>query len=95
MLWTATLSRISQSARQLKNNTIRMKRFKDNKYLLDKRRFEESERQKKRWLRNLSWKKALQLEESLISSALIWEWRRNFFEDNPLCLKKSLAKNKK
>jgi len=69
-----------------------MKRCKDNKYLLDKRRFEEPERQKKRWLRNLSWKKALQLEESLISSALIWEWRRNFPEDNPVCLKLSLKK---
>lgn len=72
-----------------------MKRCKDNKYLLDKRRFEESERQKKRWLRNLSWKKALQLEESLISSALIWEWRRNFPEDNPVCLKNSLVKKQK
>ena len=72
-----------------------MRRFKDNKYLLDKRRFEVTRQQKKRWLKGLSWKKALQLEESLISSALIWEWRRNFFEDNPLCLKKSLGKNKK
>ena len=70
-----------------------MKRFKDNKYLLDNRRFERSVRQKNQWLANLSLKKALQLEESLISSALIWEWRRNFFDDNPLCLKKSLGKN--
>jgi hypothetical protein len=69
-----------------------MKRFKNNKYLLDKRRFESSEQQKKRWLRNLSFKKALRLEESLISSALIWEWRRNFSKDNPVCLKKSLQK---
>jgi hypothetical protein len=71
-----------------------MKRFKDNKYLLDKRRFESSEQQKKRWLKNLSFKKAIQLEESLISSELIWEWRKNFVEDNPVCLKLSL-KNKK
>ncbi len=72
-----------------------MKRFKDNKYLLDKRRFESSQQQKKQWLMNLSCKKALQLEESLISSALIWEWRKNFFEDNPICLKKGLSKHKK
>jgi hypothetical protein len=72
-----------------------MKKFKDNKYLLDKRRFEKSEQEERRRLRNLSPKKAIRLEESLISSALIWEWRRNFPEDNPLCLKKSLAKNKK
>jgi hypothetical protein len=72
-----------------------MKRLKDNKYLLDNRRFEKSMRQKNQWLANLSMKKALQLEESLISSSLIWEWRRNFFDDNPLCLKKSLGKNKK
>ncbi len=62
---------------------------------MDNKRFEALQQQKKRWLRNLSWKKAIQLEEGLISSALIWEWRRNFFKDNPLCLKKSLGKNKK
>ena len=49
------------------------KRFKDNKALLDKSRFEKSEQEKKQWLRNLSWKKALRLEESLLSSELIWE----------------------
>jgi hypothetical protein len=72
-----------------------MKRLKNNKGLLDTRRFERLEQGKKRWLQNLSWKKAIRLEESLISSVLIWEWRRNFFEDNPLCLKKSLGKHKK
>ena len=46
-------------------------------------------------LANLSWKKALRLEESLISSELIWEWRRNFSEDNPVCLRKSLRKKRK
>ena len=67
------------------------KRFKDNKAMLDKSRFEKSEQEKKQWLRNLSWKKALRLEKSLLSSELIWEWRRNFPEDNPICLQKSLA----
>ncbi len=71
------------------------KRFKDNKALLDKSRFEKSEQEKKQWLRNLSWTKALRLEESLISSELIWEWRRNFPEDNPVCLRKSLATKQK
>jgi len=69
-----------------------MKRFKDNKSLLDNRRFEGTEHQKKQWLANLSRKKALQLEESLISSAFIWEWRRNFSKDRPVCLRKSLGK---
>jgi len=72
-----------------------MKRFKNNQYLLDKKRAERLLQQQKRWLRNLPWKKAIRLEESLISSVLIWEWRRNFFKDKPLCLKKSLVKNKK
>jgi len=72
-----------------------MKRLKNNKGLLHTRRFERLEQGKKRWLQTLSWKKAIRLEESLISSVLIWEWRRNFFEDNPLCLKKSLGKHKK
>ncbi len=71
------------------------KQSKDNKALLDKSRFEKSEQEKKQWLRNLSWKKALRLEESLLSSELIWEWRRNFPEDNPICLQKSLATRQK
>jgi len=71
------------------------KRFKDNKALLDKSRFEKSEQEKKQWLRNLSWKKALRLEESLLSSELIWEWRKNFPEDNPICLQKGLAAKQK
>ncbi len=56
------------------------KRFKDNKALLDKSRFEKSEQEKKQWLRNLSWKEALRLEESLLSSELIWEWRKIFLK---------------
>jgi len=72
-----------------------MKRFKDNKGLLDKKRFEKSEQEKRKFLRNLSWKKALAMEESLISSKLIWEWRKNFFEDNPISLKNSLFKKQK
>jgi len=72
-----------------------MSQFKDNKGLLNNRRFEKSEQEKKQWLRNLSWKKALQLEESLISSELIWEWRRNFPKDNPICIKNSLVKKQK
>ena len=66
--------------------------MKDNKGLLNKKRFEKAEQQKKQWLKNLSWKKALQLEENLISSELIWEWRGNFSKDNPVCLKNSLDK---
>jgi len=72
-----------------------MKRLRNNQHLLDKKRAEKLLQQQKRWLRNLPWKKVIRLEESLISSALIWEWRRNFFEDKPLCLKKSLGQNKK
>jgi len=72
-----------------------MKHSKGDKGLLNKKRFEKAEQEKKQWLRNLSWKKALRLEESLISSELIWEWRRNFSEDNPICLKNSLVKKQK
>jgi len=63
--------------------------------LLDKKRAKRLEQQQKRWLGNLPRNKAIQLEESLISSALIWEWRRNFFEDNPVCLKIGLSKKRK
>lgn len=69
-----------------------MKRNKPNKGLLDKTRFEKSEQQKKQWLKKLSWKKAIELEQNLISSELIWEWRRNFSKDNPVSLANSLRK---
>jgi len=82
---------MKNSINKKSRDSLMTKRFKDNKALLDKSRFEKSEEEKKRWLRNLSWKKALRLEESLLSSELIWEWRKNFPEDNPICLQKSLA----
>lgn len=69
-----------------------MKRLKINKGLLNKERFEVLEREKRQWLKNLSLKRALRLEENLLSSELIWLWRKNFFRDNPVCLKYSLKK---
>lgn len=72
-----------------------MKRFKNNKGLLDKSRFKQADEEKKRWLKNLSLKKALQLEEALISSELIWEWRKNFPKDNPIGLKNALSRKRK
>jgi len=71
-----------------------MKRFKSAKSLLNKKRFAGLEREKVHWLKNLSMKKALRLEESLLSSSLIWEWRKNFAKDNPVCLKNSLQKKR-
>lgn len=65
----------------------------NNKGLLDRKRFKVWEKEKVFWLKNLSWKKALKLEESLLSSELIWHWRKNFSPDHPICLKDSL-KNK-
>jgi hypothetical protein len=67
-----------------------MKKAKGNKGLLDQTRFESLEREKRRWLQTLSWKKAIQLEEKMLSSRLILEWLDNFTEDKPICLKKSL-----
>jgi hypothetical protein len=67
-----------------------MKKIKGNKGLLDKSRFVQMEREKERWLQGLSWKKALQLEEKMLSSELILEWRDNFSQDSPVSLKKSL-----
>jgi len=72
-----------------------MKRDKGNKGLLDGKRFESLERQKRRWLQNLSQKEALQLEEKMLSSRLILEWRDNFPPDTPVSLRKSLQKRRK
>ncbi|MDI6840286.1 MAG: hypothetical protein QMD71_05510 [bacterium] len=56
---------------------------KGNKGLLNKERFKRMEQDKILWLKRLSLKDALILEESLISSTLIWEWRKNFAPDTP------------
>jgi len=37
---------------------------------------------------------AIKLEEDFLCSELVWEWRNNFGEDKPVCLKIGL-KNKK
>lgn len=58
--------------------------------LLDKKRFAAWERKRIRWLKNLSWQKALRLEEGFLSSMFIWQWRKNFFPDNPISLRMSL-----
>jgi hypothetical protein len=72
-----------------------MKKVKGNKGLLNSKRFESLERDKRRWLRTLSWKKALRLEEKMLSSKLILEWLGNFQQDTPVCLKKSLQDRRK
>ena len=61
--------------------------------LWDKNRFRDWEKERKTWLQGLSLRKAVKLQEKLTSSLLIWELRKNFLPDNPVCLKDSL-KNK-
>ena len=70
-----------------------MKKGKGNKSLLDGKRFEALERDKRRWLQGLSRKKALRLEERMLSSKLVLEWRDNFPPDSPVCLKMALKKS--
>lgn len=72
-----------------------MKKAKGNRGLLDKKRFEGLEREKRRWLRTLSWKKAIRLAEDMLSCALVDEWLDNFPEDKPICLKMALKKRRK
>lgn len=66
----------------------------DKLSLLNKKRFKVWEKEKAVWLRRLSLKKALRLEEGLLSSEFTWLWRKNSLRDNPVCLKDSL-KNKR
>ena len=65
---------------------------KNKKGLLNKENFKQLALDKGRWLRHLSMKKAADMEESLLSSSLIWEWRKNFSQDNPVCLRMLLNK---
>jgi hypothetical protein len=71
-----------------------MKKGKGNLGLLNQKRFEKWELQRKRHLCKLSWKEAIRLEEKMLSSKLVWEWRKNFSRDKPVCLKMSLCKRR-
>jgi hypothetical protein len=72
-----------------------MKKAKGNKGLLDKKRFEKWERERRQRLRNLSWKKAIRLAEDMLATPLIEEWRGNSPEDHPVCLKILLKRKRK
>jgi len=72
-----------------------MKKAKGNKGLLDQKRFEPLEQEKRRWLRTLSRKKAIRLAEDMLSCPLVDEWLDKFPEDKPMCLKMALRKNRK
>ena len=72
-----------------------MKKAKGNKGLLDQKRFESLERKKRQWLQNLSWKKAIRIEEDMLSCSLVDEWRDNLPEDKPVCLKIALMRKRK
>ncbi|MBN2316705.1 MAG: hypothetical protein JXM79_22450 [Sedimentisphaerales bacterium] len=72
-----------------------MKKDKGNGGLLNQKRFEKWEKERKHWLRGLTMQEAVRLEEKLLRSALIREWRDNFPEDKPVCLKLGLKRKKK
>ena len=74
---------------------VNMENSKGNKGLLDKKRFEQWDKQRKQRLRELSPKKAIRLAEEMLATPLIDEWRDNFQEDNPVCLKMSLKRKRK
>jgi len=63
--------------------------------LLDKNRFKDWEEERRRWLQNLSLRKAVKMHEMFLSSKLVWELRKNFLPDNPVCLKDSLKRRHK
>jgi len=67
---------------------------KSLKGILNKNNFKFLEREKARWLRNLSLRKAVQLEEMLLSCGLLREWHDNLFADKPVCLKIGLKRRR-
>ncbi len=72
-----------------------MKKAKGNKGLLDQKRFEALEREKRRWLQSLSWRKAIRLAEDMLACPLVDEWLDNFPEDKPVCLKMALKTSRR
>lgn len=72
-----------------------METSKGNKGLLDKKRFEQWDKQRKQRLRKLTRKKAIRLAEEMLATPLVDEWRDNFPEDHPICLSMSLKRKRK
>lgn len=65
-----------------------------NKGLLNKKRFEWMEKEKVKYLRNLSLKESVRIFESLTSPGILAEFVDTFLQDNPTCLKITLKKRK-
>ncbi len=72
-----------------------MKKAKGNKGLLNKKRFEQWEQERRQRLRKLSWRKAIRLAEDMLATPLVDEWRDNSPEDHPVCLKMLLKRKRK
>lgn len=72
-----------------------MKKAKGNWGLLNQKRFERWEQERRERLRKLSWKKAIRLAEEMLVTPLIDEWRGNRSEDQPVCLKMLLKRKRK
>jgi hypothetical protein len=72
-----------------------MEKSKGNKGLLDQKRFEQWEKERKQRLRKLSPQRAIRLAEEMLATPLVDEWRKNFAEDHPVCLRMSLKRRRK
>jgi hypothetical protein len=72
-----------------------MKKPKGNKGLLDKRRFENLERERIHQLRATSLKKGARIAEEMLSCPLANEWQDNFSKNSPVCLKLALKRKRK
>lgn len=78
------------------NREINMKKFKSNKGLFDKKRFEEFEKEKIRWLKKLSMKRAIEIEEDLLSfESSLRKFHKKSISDNPVCYKILLKRKPK
>ena len=70
-----------------------MEKFKGNKGLLDKKRFEWLEKQREQRLRKLTPKKAIQLAEEMLATPPFGKPQHS--QDHPVCLKIALHKKRK
>lgn len=67
---------------------------KRKKGLFDKKKFEWMEKEKKKWLQNLSLEESIRLTENLLSSNMFEQFRDNFIYNKPVCFKIGLKKRK-
>jgi len=62
---------------------------------LNKKRFEQMEKEKKEWLKNLTLEESIKMTEEFLSSNMFEKFRDNFAYDEPVCFQLGVRRRKR